>query len=103
MGMEVLFDNTSDRSMGLVGGLLFVICGSFDEWFNIPFVANCFFIATVIVVAEYIAGMIFNRNYQIWDYRKMPFNLNGQICLSFWLVWLVIIAPIIILFDNFLR
>ena len=103
MGMEVLFDNTSDRSMGLAGGLAFILCGSFDEWFNLPFWANCLMIASVIMIIEYIFGKIFNRDFKIWDYRHKKFNFQGQICLPFFIVWLVVIAPIIIWFDNVLR
>jgi len=103
MGIEVSLDNTSHRSMGIVGGLLFVICGSFDEWLNIPFALNCFVIAMVITIVEYFVGKIVNKNYTICDYRKLKFNIGGQVCLTFYLIWMIVIAPIIILFDNFLR
>ena len=26
--------------------------------------------------------MVANRNYELWDYRDMPFNFQGQICLQ---------------------
>lgn len=100
MGIEVAFDNTSHRSMGLVGGVAFVLCGYYDEWFTLPKVLESLAIATTIVVIEYIAGIIWNKNYQIWDYRQMPFNVNGQICLTFYIVWIVAIAPIIKYLDN---
>jgi uncharacterized membrane protein len=29
-----------------------------------------------------------NRQFQIWDYRQMPLNFHGQICLPFCLLWL---------------
>lgn len=100
IGIEVLYDNTSDRSMGLVGGLAFVVCTSIVNAFSLPYRVNCFIIATIITILEYIGGKIFNRGYQIWDYRNMPFNFKGQICLPFYLVWLVVIAPIIIYLDK---
>ena len=36
---------------------------------------------------EYAFGLVFNRRHQIWDYRRMPGNVRGQICLPFTLAW----------------
>ena len=41
----------------------------------------------MITGVEYAFGLIFNRRHQIWDYRRMPANLRGQICLPFTLAW----------------
>ena len=37
---------------------------------------------------EYGIGRIWNRRYRIWDYRRMPLNVQGQICLPFSLLWI---------------
>ena len=34
------------------------------------------------------AGMIVNRSYAVWDYRHLPLNFHGQICLPFFLLWI---------------
>lgn len=36
---------------------------------------------------DYLTGMVANRNYELWDYRNMPFNFQGQICLQNSLVY----------------
>ena len=41
----------------------------------------------MITGVEYALGLAFNRRHQIWDYRRMPLNLGGQICLPFTLAW----------------
>ena len=41
----------------------------------------------VITGMEYAVGRVFNRKYQIWDYRNMPLHLHGQICLPFSAAW----------------
>ena len=41
----------------------------------------------MITGVEYAFGLIFNRRHQIWDYRRMPGNVRGQICLPFTLAW----------------
>ena len=33
-------------------------------------------------------GLLFNRDYQVWDYRGQPLNLFGQICPVFSLIWI---------------
>ena len=54
--IEVMYDNTTDRWMAVMGGSLFVFCGSFDEWFMVPNLAYWFLIALTIVIIEYIGG-----------------------------------------------
>lgn len=41
----------------------------------------------MITGVEYGVGRLFNRRYQIWDYRRTPLNVQGQICLPFTLAW----------------
>lgn len=40
-----------------------------------------------ITALEYAVGRAFNRRYHIWDYRRMPLNVHGQICPAFTLAW----------------
>ena len=41
----------------------------------------------VCTMIDYGTGMVANRNYELWDYRDMPFNFQGQICLQNSLVY----------------
>ena len=47
------------------------------------------FLANQIVCTSIddLTGMVANRNYELWDYREMPFNFQGQICLQNSLVY----------------
>lgn len=47
------------------------------------------FLATQAVCTsiDYLTGMVANRNYELWDYREMPFNFQGQVCLQNSLVY----------------
>lgn len=102
LGIEVMWDGHTDRRMGLVGGLAFVITGRFTDWFNLPVINTWILIGTVIVIMELIAGIMWNRDYKIWDYRRIPFNYKGQICLPFFLLWIFPIAPFILWMDKLL-
>jgi len=45
--------------------------------------------AGLILVIEFISGCIFNiwLGMGIWDYSTLPFNICGQICLLFGILW----------------
>ena len=44
--------------------------------------------AGVITAVELAAGLMANRQYTVWDYRDMPGNFLGQICLPYSLLWM---------------
>lgn len=52
----------------------------FNRWTTlaISFLANMLFCTAI----EFGGGMLFNRNLQLWDYRDIPFNFMGQVCLQ---------------------
>ena len=43
--------------------------------------------AGIITMVELAAGLLVNREYRVWDYRHVPFNFLGQVCLPFSLLW----------------
>ncbi len=43
--------------------------------------------AGVITCVELLTGLIANRNFTVWDYRQLPANFMGQICLPYSLLW----------------
>lgn len=46
----------------------------------------------MITGIEYAVGCVFNRRYQVWDYRRAPLNVRGQICLPFTAAWCMLSA-----------
>ena len=56
---------------------------------------------TAIMIAEFFAGVVLNLilEMDVWDYSALPFNLMGQICPQFWLLWCFLSAPAIVLLD----
>ena len=49
----------------------------------VSFLAN----AAVCTSIDFMTGMVANQNYELWDYRDMPFNFMGQVCLQNSLVY----------------
>lgn len=42
-----------------------------------------------VTLVELVFGIVFNLIFKmnVWDYSEMPFNLFGQICLLYTLLW----------------
>ncbi len=91
MGLELLWRGYSHSSMFLAGGTCFLLLGklcSSAKKMSLPQKTAAG--AGIITLVEYVTGMLVNRNYTVWDYRSLPLNIHGQICLPYTLLW----API---------
>lgn len=97
--MEVCLDRTSHWSMGVVGAIAFNIC---RLYIGLPYVIMALLMATTIVILELISGLIVNKRLDIWDYTKYKYQYKGQICLRFYLLWLIVMPPVIMLVDSIL-
>lgn len=49
----------------------------------------------VVTALEFCVGCIVNLQlgWEVWDYSTMPFNLMGQICPAFSVMWLLLSLP----------
>ena len=93
VGLELLWRRRSHYSMFLAGGTCLLLIGHLEKANpKIPYICRIFTGAGIITMVELTAGLLFNRSYKIWDYRKVPFNYLGQICLPFCLLWIPISA-----------
>lgn len=59
-------------------------------------ISICTIITTIL---EYFVGIIWNADYNIWDYRNLLFNLGGQISLLFSCIWAILFAICIPILD----
>lgn len=93
VGLELLWRGRSHTSMFLAGGTCLLLIGHLEEAkpkLSLPL--RCLSGAGIITMVELGTGLIFNRNYTVWDYRNVRFNFLGQICLPFCLLWIPISA-----------
>jgi uncharacterized membrane protein len=56
--------------------------------------------AGLVTALELGCGLLVNREYTVWDYRNLPMNYHGQICLPFTLLWIPISLAAIWLYDR---
>ena len=105
-GLELLIRGRTHWTMILVGGIAFFIMGQINEIFpfEMPIVLQMFIAGSLTTIVELLAGVILNVFLQlaVWDYSNLPYNLMGQICLYFYLLWILSALPAIIL-DDYLR
>jgi len=92
--------------MFVVGGVCFLIIGSINNYlsWSIGFVWQALIGAAAVTAVELVSGIILNiwLGLGIWDYSGLPFNLLGQICLYYSLIWVALSAAGIFL-DDYLR
>ena len=73
--------------MFLAGGTCFLLLGKVRK-FRLKLPLRGIAGAGIITAVELFFGLLFNRNHQVWDYRNLPLNFKGQICLRFFLLWI---------------
>lgn len=104
--MEILWRGYSHWAMFFVGGFAFLCVGAINEiisW-DVPLIVQMILGGQIITMIEFVAGCVLNLwlKWNVWDYSNLPFNVLGQICLPFTLLW-CLISLIAILLDDWLR
>ena len=100
-GIELWFRGFSHWSMFVLGGLVFGFCVmqgvqmKWTEGLGIQIIRAVLYAVSL----EFTTGIIFNKwlRRNIWDYSDQPFQLWGQICLPFMIIFsgLILIAIIL--------
>ena len=97
--IELAYRRRTHPAMALAGGLAAAVLRQISKT-DRPLWQQALLGGLVITGIEYGIGMVFNRSYRVWDYRRMPFNVQGQICLPFTLVWCGLSAAAVRLFTG---
>ena len=85
-GLELLWRRRSHSSMFVAGGLCFLLLGQLKK-LKLPLLGRATLGAAGITAVELLTGLAVNQNHTVWDYRAMPLNFMGQICLTYSLLW----------------
>ena len=88
---EILFRGFSHISMFILGGIcmvFFTLQGKMSDWKESLWkqVLRC---SIFVTASEFITGLIVNKwlHLKVWDYTDQPFQLFGQICLPFSIIF----------------
>lgn len=104
--IELLWRGRSYPSMFVLGGICFYLIGLINEKYpwDMPLISQMFISSIIVTTLEFIFGVILNivLKLGIWDYSQMPYNLCGQICLLFSILWFLLSAVAIVV-DDLIR
>ena len=100
--IEILWRGFTHWTMGVAGGVC--LCGIYGinesvcKRSKIGKLALC---AVLITVVEFLFGVVVNLilKLNVWDYSNRRFNLLGQICPLYTVLWFLISAPAVALCD----
>ncbi len=94
--LELIYNGNSSWFSFVLGGICFTIIGKI-RLFNLNNIYKCIISGIMITAVELLTGIFFNLilNWKMWDYSLLPFNILGQICLPFSLIWIILSFPAI--------
>ncbi len=88
-GLELLWRGRSHIMMALAGGFCTVLL--YDVYTHIRMSLIAAFLSAMLLISavEFIFGFVCNihAGMKIWDYSRFRFNLYGQVCLPYSLLW----------------
>ncbi len=99
VGIELLWRRRTHWSMFLTGGLCFTLLYALATLTSLPMLVQCALGALIITAVEFIVGCVVNLGlgWNVWDYSHNRFNLMGQICPAFTVLWFTLSWPAILL------
>ena len=101
LSLELLYRGRSHGSMFIAGGLCFLLIGQLNRVEpKLPLPLRALVGAAIVTMVELGAGILVNRQYQVWDYRNQPGNFMGQICPLFSALWIPLSLAAAVLFQK---
>lgn len=91
--IEILWRGYTHWSMMIAGGLsLLSFAAISDKFKNLRLLYKGILGGLSVTTIEFVFGVIFNiiLKKQVWDYSDRPFNLLGQVCPLFSVLWMLL-------------
>ena len=84
--LELAARRRTHYSMALAGGLSTLLIRQLSRT-SMRRASQALLCGAGITAIEYACGRVWNRDYRVWDYRRVPLNWRGQVCLPYTLLW----------------
>ena len=94
--LEVLWRGFTHWTMSVTGGVCFLLLYRMNRSLRRrPLLYRCAAGAGIITGVEFSVGCVVNRllGWDVWDYSDMPFQIMGQVCLLFSVLWFLLCIP----------
>lgn len=98
--IEIMFRGYTHFSMAVTGGAAVSALYAYHKKYRHTGILRKSFAGSLIITGiELIVGIIVNMilKLNVWDYSNCPFNLWGQICLPFSIMWFFLAMAFFIL------
>lgn len=97
--LELAYRGRTHYSMALAGGLATSLIGRVSRVRgSIP--AKACICGLGITAIEGAFGLIWNRQYGVWDYRRQPLNWRGQVCAKYTALWCVLSGGMLAVLEH---
>lgn len=96
--IEIVWRGYTHWSMILTGGCCCVVLiRVFGKITHFKTYSKCLIGSGIITSIEFLAGCIVNiwLKMNVWDYSNMPFNILGQICPIYSVLWALLSLPLV--------
>lgn len=104
---EMMFRGFSHWSMFLLGGICLIFFAQQGIWthWKAPLWKQVLWCSAFVTAGEFITGIVVNKimGWNVWDYTDQPFQLMGQICLPFAVIFSGLCAGGILLSGTILH
>ena len=101
IGLEFLWRGWSHISMFPAGGLCLLLVGHLNVVRpRLPVFFRILAGAGIITMVELAFGLVVNREYRVWDYRRQWGNFLGQVCPGYCLLWIPVSAAALLLHHG---
>ena len=101
VSLELLWRGRSHWTMFALGGGCFLAIGELGRRLpRLSLGVRSVLGSGICTAGELLTGLLFNRDHAIWDYRQLPGNFLGQICLPFTMLWIPVSALAAVLFAR---
>lgn len=87
---EIAVRGRTHWSMLLAGGICLVRLVLADrKYMPLSIYLRSLYGGLIITAVEFVFGCVFNiiLGFEVWDYSHLPFNIMGQICPRFCIIW----------------
>ena len=97
--LELMWRGRTHPTMALAGGMSLVVIRRIGRM-RLGLLPRATLAGAAVTAIEYAIGRTWNRRHRVWDYRRMPLNLQGQICLPYSLAWCALSAGAMAVMDT---
>ena len=101
MTLEFVWRGRSHGSMFLLGGACFLLIGRLNRLLRrITPALRLIAFSGAITTLELLTGLLVNRDHAVWDYRNLPLQFRGQICVPYSLLWIPVSFLAVMLYGS---